>query len=122
MHLNPVRIGGLGLGNEARRRGRGTGGDDPGAELVRRRLRVLAEYRWSWSRVDAGLERAPGWLSRGRLQGGAGDGGVRPSGRRWQPRRRRRFGRDGWRIRGKVWSGAWCLGRRRGFWGGGGRR
>jgi REP element-mobilizing transposase RayT len=45
LHLNPVRIGGLGLGKDAQRRARILGGDDPGAELVGRRLRVLGSFR-----------------------------------------------------------------------------
>ena len=47
VHLNPVRIGGLGLGKDDQRRARVTGCADPGAELVRRRVSMLREYRWS---------------------------------------------------------------------------
>ncbi len=77
VHLNPVRIDGLGLGKDAQRRARVMGCDDPGAELVARRLRVLAEYRWSSWRVYAGLEAAPGWLSRDRIQSGCGGRGIK---------------------------------------------
>lgn len=77
VHLNPVRIGGLGLDKVAQRRARVMGCEDPGAELVARRLRVLAEYQWSSWRVYAGLERGPGWLSRDRLQAGCGGRGMK---------------------------------------------
>ena len=47
LHLNPVRIGGLGLSKEDQRRARVLGCENPGEELVKRRLEVLREYRWS---------------------------------------------------------------------------
>jgi len=54
------------------RRAKVVGCADPGAELVARRLRVLSEHRWSWWRVYAGLEAAPAWLTRVRIQSGCG--------------------------------------------------
>jgi REP element-mobilizing transposase RayT len=72
LHLNPVRIGGLGLSKEDQRRAKVGPCDDPGAELVARRLKVLREYRWSSWRVYAGLEAAPAWLTRERIQSGCG--------------------------------------------------
>jgi REP element-mobilizing transposase RayT len=72
IHLNPVRIGGLGLSKEDQRRAKVMGCADPGAELIRRRLGVLRDYGWSSWRVYAGLERAPVWLSRQRIQAGCG--------------------------------------------------
>lgn len=72
LHLNPVRIGGLGLSKQDQRRAKVVGCADPGAELVARRLRLLREYRWSSWRVYAGLEEAPSWLSRTRIQAGCG--------------------------------------------------
>ncbi len=72
LHLNPVRIGGLGLSKEVQRKARVTGGADPGAGLVARRLKVLREHGWSSWRVYAGLESAPVWLTRDRIQGGCG--------------------------------------------------
>jgi hypothetical protein len=43
IHLNPVRIGGLGLSKSDQRRARVLGSGNPGEELVKRRLRVLQE-------------------------------------------------------------------------------
>ncbi len=65
VHLNPVRIGGLGLSESDQRRARVVGCPDPGRELVERRLRVLEEFRWSSWRVYGGAEAAPGWLETG---------------------------------------------------------
>jgi REP element-mobilizing transposase RayT len=72
IHLNPVRVGGLGLSKEDQRRAKVLGCADPGAELIRRRLGVLRGYAWSSWRVYAGFERAPGWLSQQRIQSGCG--------------------------------------------------
>ncbi len=69
LHLNPVRIAGLGLAKEDQRRARVLGCPDPGAELVARRVTALREYAWSSWRVYAGLDPAPGWLNLERLLG-----------------------------------------------------
>jgi REP element-mobilizing transposase RayT len=63
VHLNPVRLAGLGLGKPEQRRARVTGVADPGAELVRRRLAVLEDYPWSSWRVYGGQDPRPKWLS-----------------------------------------------------------
>jgi REP element-mobilizing transposase RayT len=73
VHLNPVRVGRLGLDKTQQWQSRVTGGADPGAELVRKRLRELKEYRWSSWRVYQGAEASPGWLQTGIV--GAGCGG-----------------------------------------------
>jgi len=72
LHLNPVRVGGLGLGKEAQRRTKRVGGKDPGAELVRRRLAQLAQYAWSSWRVYSGEEFRPAWLETGVIEAGCG--------------------------------------------------
>jgi len=72
LHLNPVRIGGLGFTKEDQRKAKGLGSADPEAELVARRLSLLREYRWSSWRGYAGLESAPAWLTRERIQAGCG--------------------------------------------------
>lgn len=75
VHLNPVRTGGLGLDKAAQRRARVRGCEDPGAELVAQRLRLLREYPWSSWRVYGGFERGPGWLRTDRLEAGCGGRG-----------------------------------------------
>jgi putative transposase len=73
MHLNPVRVGRLGLDQTQPRQSRAMGGANPGAERVRKRLQELKAYRWSSWRVYQGAEAAPGWLETGVI--GAGCGG-----------------------------------------------
>ena len=65
VHLNPVRIDGLGLGKEDQKRARVIGCAEPGRELVQRRLRKLAEYPWSSWKVYARSQPSPDWLERG---------------------------------------------------------
>ncbi len=62
LHLNPVRIAGLGLGKAEVRQARVVGSADPGVELVARRLRQLDEYVWSSWRVYSGAEPPSTWL------------------------------------------------------------
>ena len=62
VHLNPLRITGLGLD----KRGRvleGKGFRVPTREQVTERLRRLREYRWSSYRAYAGYCAAPAWLT-----------------------------------------------------------
>jgi hypothetical protein len=73
IHLNPVRIGGLGLGKEEQRRARVVGCEKPAEELVKRRLEILREHRWGSWRVYLGREPNPGWLETGVV--GPGNGG-----------------------------------------------
>jgi len=65
VHLNPVRVGGLGLGKSDQRRARVLGCENPGEELVRRRLQTLREHPWNSWRVYMGLEPNAGWLETG---------------------------------------------------------
>lgn len=67
VHLNPVRVQGLGLGKEDRAARRAGVGGRPKAEVVAERLAVLRGYRWSSYRAYAGYEPAPGWLWTGEL-------------------------------------------------------
>jgi hypothetical protein len=62
VHLNPVRIGGLGLSKSDQRKARVLGCENPGQELVKRRLETLREHRWSSWRIYMGAETNPGWL------------------------------------------------------------
>jgi putative transposase len=68
LHLNPVRIAGLGLSKADQRRAKVADLPDPGPELIERRLRTLDAYPWSSWRVYGGREPAPGWLATGWLQ------------------------------------------------------
>lgn len=76
VHLNPVRITGLGLGKADQRRAAVIGTEDPGRELVRRRLRVLRDWRWSSWRMYSGAEPSPAWLETGTILGGCGGRSV----------------------------------------------
>jgi hypothetical protein len=72
LHLNPVRVRGLGMGKAEQRRARLGDIEDPGAVLVKERLRVLEEYPWSSWRVYAGAEKRPAWLTAEVVAGGCG--------------------------------------------------
>ncbi|MCC6353671.1 MAG: transposase [Verrucomicrobiae bacterium] len=64
IHLNPVRVGSLGLGKRDRQiSAAGLTREPPGREVVAERLRRLREYRWSSCRAYLGLAPAPGWLT-----------------------------------------------------------
>ena len=66
VHLNTVRIGGLGLDKNGRVL-EGKGWRTPTRGEVDERLRKLREYRWSSYRVYAGYTPAPAWLETGEL-------------------------------------------------------
>ncbi|MBL9134460.1 MAG: transposase [Verrucomicrobiales bacterium] len=68
LHLNPVRISGLGLSKEDQRRARVAEVPDPGTELIARRLNTLDSYAWSSWRVYGGLQPAPKWMETGWVQ------------------------------------------------------
>ena len=63
LHLNPVRVGSLGLNKAAQRRqGKGLSAK-PSPELVQQRLKHLRQYRWSSYSAYAGYAKAPAWLT-----------------------------------------------------------
>jgi REP element-mobilizing transposase RayT len=62
VHLNPVRVAGLGLGKGDRQRQRTAAARDPGARLVAERLACLRQYRWSSYRAYAGYSSMPRWV------------------------------------------------------------
>ena len=62
LHLNPVRIVGLGLSKEDQRRAQVLGCEDLGRELASRRLATLDGYPWSSWRVYRGSDPAMPWL------------------------------------------------------------
>jgi len=62
IHLNPVRIGMLGLSKAERRRQKLGLSGAPDPDLVRQRLDYLRTYRWSSYRFFAGYAAPPPWL------------------------------------------------------------
>lgn len=62
VHLNPVRVGRLGLGKTEQQRMRAGASSAPEAKLVRERLSRLRRYRWSSYRAYVGLGKQPEWL------------------------------------------------------------
>jgi REP element-mobilizing transposase RayT len=74
IHLNPVRVAGLGL-NKAGRKVEAAGvGILPSREMVIQRLKVLRGYTWSSYRAYAGYAKPPEWLERKVLMQRAGNG------------------------------------------------
>ena len=69
VHLNPVRVRGLGLDKATRSRDRLGVGAPPDAQMVRARIGVLRRYRWSSYRAYIGLEPEPNWLTCGPVRG-----------------------------------------------------
>ena len=63
IHLNPVRLGGLGLGKSARALMRAGGAPPPDAGQVRERIGRLRGYRWSSYRAYIGRGPCPKWLT-----------------------------------------------------------
>ena len=63
IHLNPLRVSGLGWGKAVRRQERAGVAPPPSRELVAQRLKVLRAYRWSSYRAYAGYGPAPQWLT-----------------------------------------------------------
>jgi hypothetical protein len=63
IHLNPVRIKGLGLDKRQRRANKvAVLTPAPTVQEVRRRLKMLRSYRWSSYGAYVGTRRAPDWL------------------------------------------------------------
>ena len=67
LHLNPIRMKGLGLGKEARKAERAGMLRPPGPDQVAAWLGVLRGYRWSSYRAYAGYGAKAGWLKTGIL-------------------------------------------------------
>lgn len=62
VHLNPVRVGRLGLGKAERQKQRVGATGAPDARMVKERLTRLRRYRWSSYRAYVGLGKRPEWL------------------------------------------------------------
>ena len=74
VHLNPVRVAGLGLSKPERKAESAGVAAPPSREMVTRRLEVLRGYVWSSYRAYAGYGKAPLWLERKSLLQRAGKG------------------------------------------------
>ena len=83
--------------------GTGVGLEDPGREMVARRVSLLREYPWSSWRMYAGREPSSSWLCRERLQGDAVEGHCGSNEGRSASLRRLRSGRVIWKVPGNDW-------------------
>jgi putative transposase len=63
VHLNPVRVGRLGLGKADRQKQRVGATGAPDARAVKERVSRLRRHRWSSYRAYVGLGRRPEWLA-----------------------------------------------------------
>jgi putative transposase len=63
VHLNPVRVGALGLGKQDRAAAALPGAGAPDRELVNKRLERLRTFRWSSYPAYVGAARCPQWLT-----------------------------------------------------------
>jgi putative transposase len=64
VHLNPVRVSGLGLGKRERQTLRAGVSSEPDPAMVRERLKQLRQYRWSSYRAYVGLGTRSTWRQR----------------------------------------------------------
>jgi putative transposase len=62
VHLNPVRIGQLGLSKAERRRSRAGAASKPDQEVVKERISQLRRHRWSSYPAYGGFGKPPEWL------------------------------------------------------------
>jgi putative transposase len=63
VHLNPVRVRGLGLDKTAQLRSRRGLQEKPDSSSIQERLRRLRQHRWSSYRAYVGLAQVPAWLT-----------------------------------------------------------
>ena len=79
IHLNPVRVGKLGLNKSQQQRIRAGASAAPDPKLVQERIALLREHRWSSYRAYIGLAAKPAWLE---CEEVLGLGGGQPQERR----------------------------------------
>ena len=85
LHLNPVRLKGLGLGKSDRKAQAGGLGRPPPPELVKARLAALRGHPWSSYPAYAGYVPRPSWLTCAELWQRARHGGLSATeSYRWQ--------------------------------------
>jgi putative transposase len=73
VHLNPVRVGRMGLAKQDRQKKRVGAGQAPDARVVKDRLAQLRRYPWSSYRAYMGSCKRPDWLECGRVLELGGD-------------------------------------------------
>jgi putative transposase len=69
VHLNPVRVGRLGLGKPQRSAMRAGVAPRPSPQQVQERIGRLRSYKWSSYRAYVGLGACPAWLDCGAIMG-----------------------------------------------------
>ena len=109
IHLNPVRIGRLGLNKTARAAARQGLSTRPEQEMVRQRVEILRAFRWSSYRAYAGYEKSPEWLNREWILQRCGRGQAQQ--RRWYRDYCESAIREG--VDDRIWEGlvnSVCLG------------
>jgi len=67
VHLNPVRVGRLGLGKTARTASQAGASVAPERERIKARIQRLRSYRWSSYRAYIGIAPCPSWLTCGEI-------------------------------------------------------
>jgi len=76
VHLNPVRVGMLGLNKSEQKRVRRGVSNPAEVARVKERIAILRRYRWSSYRAYIGIGRKPEWLECGEVLGlGGGEKG-----------------------------------------------
>ena len=84
VHLNPVRVAALGLSKSERAQDRTPGATAPKPEVVRRRLDILRQFRWSSYGAYIGQTTATPWLSRQTILDMMGKGSLAQRQRRYR--------------------------------------
>ena len=84
VHLNPVRVAALGLGKAARAQDRTPSPTVPDPEVVRRRLEILHQFRWSSYPAYISQTTAPPWLSCQTILDTMGQGNLTQRQRRYR--------------------------------------
>jgi REP element-mobilizing transposase RayT len=110
LHLNPVRVAGLGL-DRRRRKATRHGSLPPTPELVQRRLETLRQHRYSSYRAYVGDARVPAWLTCDELRTRAQRPGMEPTNAyRWHVEEPLKAGVEAVRSLGEKLHGAVVLG------------
>lgn len=74
LHLNPVRVQGLGLDKKSQKIARAGLSQKPSPELIAQRIDTLRRHRWSSYPAYAGWQASPPWLQTATILGYLGTG------------------------------------------------